>query len=72
MSNYLHGLVDQRGGYYRKTALVKAVKMHHAFRVETLEGVMEGKKGDYLCKGPAGELWPVDAEIFEQTYELQG
>jgi len=53
---------------YRKTALVEAVQMTEDFTVETLEGVMQGKAGDYLCRGVAGEYWPIKKEIFEQTY----
>lgn len=38
--------------------------------ISTLEGVMHGKPGDWLVKGHLkGELWAVDREIFEATYE---
>lgn len=39
------------------------------FQVVTLEGVMRGKPGDYLAQGIKGELYPVDARIFEETYD---
>lgn len=54
---------------YRKTALVKAMQVPVEFTVSTEEGLMTGQPGDYLCQGPAGELWPVRASIFEDTYE---
>lgn len=54
---------------YRKTALVNAKQMNKEFIVDTLEGVMVGKPGDYLCVGVEGEQWPVKKEIFEATYE---
>lgn len=54
---------------YRKTATTRAVQMQEAFEVETEEGVMQGKAGDYLCIGPLGEAWPVRQDIFEITYE---
>lgn len=54
---------------YIKTAPVKAVKMDEAFEVETLEGTMTGKEGDWLAKGPEGEVWPIDAKIFSKTYK---
>jgi len=57
------------GREYRKTATVHAVQMDRSFRVHTPEGVMQGGKGDYLCKGPAGEMWPVRGDIFEGTYK---
>lgn len=53
---------------FRKTTLTQAVRMHEAFQVETLEGTMEGKAGDWLMIGAAGEMYPCDAAIFEKTY----
>lgn len=57
---------------FRKTATIRAVQMPHDFRVATMEGVHRGCAGDWLAEGPAGELWPIKAEIFEATYELVG
>lgn len=55
---------------YRKVASTLAVKIPIAFEVRTKEGTMQGKPGDYLCgPGAAGEFWPVDADVFEATYE---
>jgi len=54
---------------YRKVATVKAMQIPVEFSVATEEGLMTGQPGDYLCQGPAGELWPVRASIFEKTYE---
>lgn len=59
----------QEGAEYRKTATVWAVKMSSDFDVDTLEGVMHGSAGDYLCQGPEGERWPVKGSIFDKTYE---
>ena len=28
----------------------------------------EAKAGDFLCKGPKGDMGPVDQEVFAQTY----
>lgn len=53
---------------YRKTALAEAVQIHEPFAVETLEGTMTAKAGDWLMRGPAGELYPCDAAIFASTY----
>jgi len=58
------------GSLYRKTTLTEAVRMNEPFRVETLEGVMEGKAGDWLMIGAKGEMYPCDADVFEKTYEL--
>lgn len=38
--------------------------------IETLEGVMFARAGDYIIKGIAGEIYPCRADIFEATYEL--
>jgi hypothetical protein len=55
---------------FRKTEPVWAKKMDKAFTCDTKEGDnIRGKKGDYLCIGIDGEMWPVDASIFERTYE---
>jgi hypothetical protein len=38
--------------------------------VETLEGTMRGKKGDWLMVGIDGELYVCEVSIFERTYQL--
>ena len=37
--------------------------------IETLEGRMRAKRGDYIIKGVRGEVYPCDRAIFEETYE---
>ena len=49
---------------------VEAKQIHETFRVDTLEGVMNGKAGDYLKRGINGELYIKDKDIFERTYTL--
>ena len=54
---------------YRKRPLtVQAKRMKEAFEVETLEGTMKGKPGDYLIVGIKGERYPCDKEVFEASY----
>jgi hypothetical protein len=60
---------EVEGRKYRKKVHCFAVQMNRPFTVQTLEGEMSGREGDYLLKGVKGELWPVRKEIFEQTYE---
>lgn len=55
-------------GSFMKTEPIKAVRMDEPFEVETLEGVMKGKAGDWLAEGIQGERWPIDADIFSKTY----
>lgn len=38
-------------------------------RIQTLEGEMTAKVGDYIIKGLKGEFYPCDSEIFAMTYE---
>lgn len=54
---------------FRKTSLTEAVKIERPFQVITLEGTFQAKAGDYLMRGPAGELYSCDADIFASTYE---
>jgi hypothetical protein len=56
----------------RKAVTSRAVRMNLPFEVDTMEGLMRGKKGDYLMCGIEGEYYPCDREIFEKTYEFTG
>ena len=38
--------------------------------IDTLEGIMEAKIGDWIIKGINGEFYPCKPDIFEKTYEL--
>lgn len=55
--------------YKKKPIPILAKKINEDFEVETLEGTMRAKSGDYLIVGVRGEKYPCDAEIFEETYE---
>ena len=37
--------------------------------IETLEGTMIAKGGDYIIKGIKGEIYPCKPDIFVETYE---
>ena len=54
----------------KKPIPIRCYQVNEPFKVETLEGVMEGKAGDYLMIGLRGEMYPCAKEIFEETYEL--
>ncbi|GAA4745541.1 hypothetical protein [Flavisolibacter ginsenosidimutans] len=54
----------------KKPIPVSCIQMQEAFRVETLEGIIEGKAGDYLMVGVKGEMYPCAKEIFDETYDL--
>lgn len=37
--------------------------------IETLEGTMLARQGDYIVRGVRGECYPVKPDIFEEIYE---
>ena len=53
---------------YSKLTPIRAVKINEPFEVITKEGLMKGKKGDWLAKGIMGENYIIDNQIFSQTY----
>lgn len=55
---------------YRKKTTIKAMQIRYPFSVVTMEGKIEGKAGDWLAEGIAGERYIIDNGIFEKTYEL--
>jgi hypothetical protein len=54
----------------KKPIPVKCIRMPEPFSVETMEGVLAGKAGDYLMIGIKGEMYPCDKDVFAETYEL--
>ena len=37
--------------------------------IETLEGTMKAKEGDFIIKGVNGEFYPCKPDIFHKTYK---
>jgi hypothetical protein len=54
----------------KKPVLIRCIQIQEAFKIETLEGLMEGKAGDYLIVGVRGEMYPCAKDIFDETYEI--
>lgn len=54
----------------KKPLTVHALQIHEPFVVSTLEGMLQGKAGDYLMVGIDGEKYPCDKEIFEKSYDF--
>jgi hypothetical protein len=61
-----------RVGEYRKTATVRMACLMEDVEIETPEGVMSAKTGDYLAQHQDGHAWPIKRETFESTYEQVG
>jgi len=40
-----------------------------SLKIDTLEGVMEAKHGDWIIKGVSGEIYPCKQDIFYKTYK---
>lgn len=55
--------------YRKKPVVISAAEMNQAFKVKTKEGIMNGKKGDFLICGIENELYPCDKKIFKKTYD---
>ncbi len=54
----------------KKPIPIRCIQIDEPFTVETLEGNMKGKKGDWLMVGINGEMYPCDKAIFNKTYKL--
>lgn len=53
----------------RKNKGCKAKKLEQDMTIDTLEGEVSAKAGDWLCKGVAGEPWPQKEEKLFATYD---
>ena len=65
MINELNGFAE----FTKKPVSIYAKQMNKDFEVETLEGTMQGHKGDYLIIGVNGEHYAIKEEIFGKTYQ---
>jgi hypothetical protein len=45
---------------------------YHTVHIQTLEGEMTGRIGDWIIKGVVGEFYPCRGDIFTSTYEEVG
>jgi hypothetical protein len=58
--------------YARKTKPLWAKQLTQDAQVETLEGTIQAKTGDYLCRGTADEFWPQKPEKLLGKYQATG
>ena len=54
----------------KKPIRIRCAQINEEFEVRTLEGIMKGKKGDWLMVGVNNEMYPCDNSIFKKTYNL--
>ena len=55
--------------YIKKRIPIRAIQAAVPFSVGSKEGVMTGKKGDWLMEGVEGEFYICDNLIFLKSYE---
>lgn len=55
--------------FRKRPIVINAMQMDVPFKVETLEGWMQGQPGDWLIEGVENELYPCKDSIFQATYE---
>jgi len=54
----------------KKPIPITACKINGPFSVDTTEGTMTGKSGDWLMQGVSGEMYICPADIFEKSYDI--
>lgn len=55
--------------YRKRPVVIQARRMRGSFTVQTMEGPLTGKAGDWLITGVSGEQYPCDDAIFRRTYD---
>lgn len=66
-------LMDTVGIHVRKKPIVVRAFQYSGeepFEIETREGKMKAKKGDWIIEGIEKELYPCALQIFIKTYEM--
>lgn len=64
--------VDMSTSIIGRNACIEEAKREGGVRIETLEGTMLARFGDYVIQGISGEFYPCKPDIFEQTYDRVG
>jgi hypothetical protein len=57
-------------GFGIKEQLWIPAKEPRHLMVKTLEGSLKAPDDGYLIRGVKGEVWPIAADIFAQTYDI--
>ena len=62
--------INQSGSWFhaQKVRPIWAKRAESDGAIETLEGVEQVRRGDYLCRGEHGERWPQSAERLGAKY----
>ena len=54
----------------KKPIPIKCAQIDEPFQVESMEGLVTGKAGDWLMIGINGEKYVCDNAIFQKTYDI--
>ncbi len=54
----------------KKPIPIKCIQIDEPFQVESMEGLVTGKAGDWLMIGVNGEKYVCDKAIFQKTYDI--
>ena len=54
---------------FTKGHALKGLEVLETVKIQTMEGLMTAKRGDWIIKGIKDEYYPCDPDIFAQTYE---
>lgn len=54
----------------KKPVEVEAWQTDETIYIETLEGTLEARPGDWIIRGIRGELYPCKPDVFEKAYEI--
>lgn len=60
--------VDEWTDVEKRPVVVQARRVDERTEVDTREGTVVAEAGDVLMRGVEGEVYPCDADIFEETY----
>jgi len=55
--------------FRRKPAIVDAIRIKQEMLIETPNGIVKAKAGEWLITGIKGEQYPCDDSIFREIYE---
>jgi len=65
--------VDPTPDWFADKVKARAVVSYEiGCEINTLEGVMQARAGDYIIKGIKGEIYPCKPDVFLATYEAVG
>lgn len=74
MKHYSDGeiktLIEEKAEYYKRLPEDRrAMAIPFSFTINSMEGLLTGKPGDFIIEGHDGEFYICDGKIFKKTYK---